>query len=94
MQLDPSLSAVITGVVIPFVLPLIFNSKWSSKTKAIITFVFALAGGVINAIVTGTIADIPTVLSGVVIVYQMFNKTGVFDNIGNLTTKVESEGGM
>ena len=85
MVLDPSLSSIITSVVIPFVLPLIMRTKWSSRTRALVTFAIALAAGIINAIITGTISDIPTVLTGVVVVYQMFNKTGVFDEIGGLT---------
>ena len=85
MELDPSVSAVLTGIIIPFVLPLIFKSKWSSRTKAIVTFLIALAGGIINTVITGVVSDIPAVLTSVVVVYQMFNKTGVFDAIGEIT---------
>lgn len=85
MELNASVSAIITGIIIPFVLPLIMQSHWSSRAKSLVTFGIAIAAGVINAVITGQTADVATVLAGVVIVYQSFNKTGVFDAIGTVT---------
>lgn len=85
MELNASVSAVVTGVIIPFILPLIMQSKWSSKTKSLVTLGIALVAGVINTILTGQGADIATVLTGTVVVYQSLNKTGIFDTISEAT---------
>lgn len=85
MELDPAVSSIITGIVIPFVLPLIMQSHWSSKTKALITFVVAIAGGIVNALISGNATDIAVVLMSVVAVYQSLNKTGVFNTISEAT---------
>lgn len=85
MNLDASVSAIITGIIIPFVMPLILQSRWSSRVKALVTLGIALAAGVINTIVTGQNADVIAVLTATVVVYQSLNKTGVFDTISNAT---------
>lgn len=85
MELNASVSAVITGIIIPFVLPLIMQSHWSSRAKSLITLGIAVIAGVINATITGQAFDIAMVLSSVVVVYQSLNKTGVFDAISSVT---------
>lgn len=85
MELDPSVSSIITGIVIPFVLPLLMQTKWSSKTKALITFAVAIAAGIVNAVISGNSTDIAVVLMSVVAVYQSLNKTGVFNTISEAT---------
>ncbi len=85
MELNASVSAVITGIIIPFVLPLIMQTKWSSRVKSLVTLGIALIAGVINTILTGQNADVIAVLTATVVVYQSFNKTGVFDTISEAT---------
>lgn len=85
MELDPSVSSIITGIIIPFVLPLLMQTKWSSKTKALITFAVAIIAGVVNAFISGNSTDIAVVLMSVVAVYQSLNKTGVFNTISEAT---------
>lgn len=85
MELDPSVSSIITGIIIPFVLPLLMQTKWSSKTKSLITFAVAIIAGVVNAIISGNSTDIAVVLMSVVTVYQSLNKTGVFNTISEAT---------
>ncbi len=92
MELNASVSAVITGLVIPFVLPLIMQSHWSSRTKSLITLGIAIVAGVVNTLITGQNADVAAVLTSTVVVYQSFNKTGVFDTISektDITPKLE-----
>ena len=85
MELNASVSALVTGIIIPFVLPLIMQTKWSSKVKSLVTLGLALLAGLINAAITGQVADIATVLTGTVVVYQSLNKTGVFTAISEAT---------
>ena len=85
MELNASVSAVITGVIIPFVLPLIMQSHWSSRVKSLVTLGIAIVAGVINTLITGQNADVAAVLGATVVVYQSFNKTGVFDAISQKT---------
>ena len=91
MELDPSVNSIITGIIIPFVLPMLTQTKWSSKTKALITFVVAIIAGIINAAISGNATDIAVVLMSVVTVYQSLNKTGVFDTISEATDFKETE---
>ena len=85
MELDPAVSSIITGIIIPFALPLLMQTHWSSKTKALITFFVAIAAGVVNAIISGNATDIAVVLMSVTAVYQSLNKTGVFNTISEAT---------
>lgn len=85
MDLDASVSAIITGIIIPFVMPLILQTRWSSRVKSLVTLGIALVAGIVNTIITGQNADVIAVLTATVVVYQSLNKTGVFDTIGTAT---------
>ena len=85
MDLNASVSAVITGIIIPFVMPLIMQTHWSSRVKSLVTLGIALVAGVVNTLITGQNADVIAVLTSTVVVYQSLNKTGVFDAISEKT---------
>lgn len=86
MEIDSTMWAVLTGMVIPFISPLFSQWKWSSNKRQLFVFIISIVSGIVNALISGEITSIPVVLGSVVAVYQSLNKTGIFEKIENATS--------
>lgn len=84
-------SALLLGVITTFIVPVISQSKFSSKTRQLIAVGLSIAAGFINVALSGqwTAANIAgsimLAIAGSQTFYAALNKTGVFGSIEQAT---------
>lgn len=84
-------TAILLGFVTTFVVPIVSQSKFSSKTRQLIAMGLSIAAGFINVALSGqwtpenVAVSVMLAIAGSQLFYESLNKTGLFGAIESAT---------